>query len=108
MVIHTVVEVVMSRTLTALREHVLTKRKTSKVADEAMPMYADGVAGSRQTWNGFMVIYTIVRVPFSILSCFTKRRGSTADRTWVTGDLMRTSEIDHIMVSDSMRYAILM
>ncbi|XP_021742536.1 uncharacterized protein LOC110708658 [Chenopodium quinoa] len=107
----------MSRTFMALREHVLTKRKSPKVADEAMfgngmgtimPIYADEVEQNRQPWNGLLVFYTIVRIPFSILSCFSKRHGNTADRTWVTGDTMRTSEIDHLMVSDSMRYAILM
>ncbi|KMT13742.1 hypothetical protein BVRB_4g081210 [Beta vulgaris subsp. vulgaris] len=107
----------MSRTFTAFREHILTKRKSPKVADETMfvngigariPTYGEEVDHSRQPWNGFLIIYTIVRIPFSILSCFSNRRGNTADRTWVTGDPMRTSEIDHLMVSDSMRYAILM
>ncbi|KNA18737.1 hypothetical protein SOVF_068060 [Spinacia oleracea] len=107
----------MSRTFTALREHILTKRKSRKVADETMfgngigaIIYADHEVEQqrRQPWNGLLVIYTIVRIPFSILSSFSKRQGNIADRTWVTGHTMRTSEIDHLMVSDSMRYAICM
>ncbi|KAL2940993.1 Aspartyl/glutamyl-tRNA(Asn/Gln) amidotransferase subunit B [Bienertia sinuspersici] len=74
-----------------------------------MPIYVDGVDRGRQTpRNRFLVLYTIVRFPFSIFSCISKCRRNTADTTWVTGDLMRSSEIDHLMVSDSMRYAILM
>ncbi|KNA12629.1 hypothetical protein SOVF_124300 [Spinacia oleracea] len=115
----------MLRTLSALRQHIITKRKSPKVADETMfsnmnadgagmplPVYANDMnrtARPHHTRNGLAVISTIVRIPFSILSCFSQHHGNAADAMWVTGETFRTSsEIDHLMISDSMRYAILM
>uniref|UniRef100_A0A7C8YV05 Uncharacterized protein n=1 Tax=Opuntia streptacantha TaxID=393608 RepID=A0A7C8YV05_OPUST len=114
----------MFRTLAALSHHILSKRKSPKVADETMfgisneeefgvAVYAHDInRGTRQPRSkGFLVISMIVRVPFSLLSCFNYHHGhgiSGHDGLWVTGEMVRTAEIDHLMVSDSMRYAILM
>ncbi|XP_021735212.1 uncharacterized protein LOC110701915 [Chenopodium quinoa] len=115
----------MLRTLSALRQQIATKRKSPKVADETMfsntnmdasgmPIYAHDINRTtrrqHQAWNnGLSVISTIVRIPFSILSCFSQHHGNPSDAMWVTGEMVRTSsEIDHLMISDSMRYAILM
>ncbi|XP_010666063.2 uncharacterized protein LOC104883274 [Beta vulgaris subsp. vulgaris] len=115
----------MLRTLAALRQHMITKRKSPKVADETMfsniSMDASGMpiygaphdinrsTSSRHASNGLSVISTIFRIPFSILSCFSQHHGNASDAIWVSGDMVRsTSEIDHLMICDSMRYAILM
>ncbi|CAO2836702.1 unnamed protein product [Amaranthus hypochondriacus] len=86
----------------------MSRKKSGKVGDETM-LNADNRQQLQPSWNNrLLVIYTIVHIPFSILSRFSKRRTNMADTTWVTGDIMRSSEIDQFMVSDSMRYAILM
>ena len=100
-------------------QNIITKRKSPKVVDEAMfsnltldasnvPIYVHHES-SRHGWHGFAVISTLFRIPFSILSCFSQRHhGNARDAIWVTGEMVRTSEIDHLMISESMRYAILM
>ncbi|XP_057525957.1 uncharacterized protein LOC130805278 [Amaranthus tricolor] len=111
----------MLRTLATLRQQVITKRKSPKVADETMfsnlnldasgmPIYGHHEINRspRHAWHGLSVISTIFRIPFSILSCFSQHHGNATDAIWVTGEMVRTSEIDHLMISDSMRYAILM
>ncbi|XP_057550728.1 uncharacterized protein LOC130828764 [Amaranthus tricolor] len=86
----------------------MSRKKSGKVADETM-FDADNRQQLQPIWNNrLLVIYTIVHIPFSILSRFFKRRTNISDTTWVTGDIMRSSEIDQFTVSDSMRHAILM
>ncbi|KAK9691302.1 hypothetical protein RND81_09G188200 [Saponaria officinalis] len=109
----------MLRTFDSLRRHCLAKRKSPKVADEAMfhdpdraeiSIYGRQSTRTRPIKAGFSVISTIVRVPFSVLSCFCYHHGNNRvlDGMWVSSDIVRNSEIDHLMVRDSMRYAILM
>lgn len=88
-------------------------RKSPKVADEMMFQgreRADEINRGRHgpAWIVFATIYSIIRIPVSVLSCFYQQHGNGADGIWVTGETVRNSEIDHLMVSDSMRYAILM
>ncbi|KAL9243999.1 hypothetical protein vseg_017822 [Gypsophila vaccaria] len=111
----------MLRTFNSLRRHCLNKRKSPRVADEAMfhphsdrveiSIYAhQSRTRTRPMKAGFSVVSTIVRIPFTVLSCFCYQQGNTngVDGMWVSNGIVRTSEIDHLMVSDSMRYAILM
>ncbi|KAL8136685.1 hypothetical protein V2J09_002686 [Rumex salicifolius] len=84
-------------------------KQSPKVADETM---FEGRARANETntgggrhgpaWIVFATIYSIIRIPVSALSCFYhQQHGNGADGMWVTGETGRTSEIDHLMVSDS-------
>lgn len=59
-------------------------------------------------WKGFLVIYSVVRAPFSFFSCFSHPHVNGADGVWASGEFAQISEMNHLMVNDSMRYAILM
>jgi hypothetical protein len=95
-------------------------KKSSKVADENMFEGGErgvevtifgGERGRRQhghVWSGFSVIIAILQAPISILSCVSNPRVSGPDGVWASGEFTQISEINHIMVNDSMRYAILM
>ncbi|GAB4825261.1 hypothetical protein Ancab_008133 [Ancistrocladus abbreviatus] len=115
--------------LALLRRQTGGTRKSPKVADEAMfgahqggPNLAlphdhhhhesERRGHGGHVWiNVFSDIYSIIQVPFSVLSCFSYQHGNEnygADGMWVTGGVVRSSEVEHLMVSDSMRYAILL
>ncbi|OMO75826.1 hypothetical protein COLO4_25851 [Corchorus olitorius] len=72
-----------------------------------MPIFIDG-RGGRGSWNGVSVICSVVRAPLSLLSCFSQPHANGADGVWVSTEFAQISEMNHLMVSDSMRYAILM
>ncbi|KAM0029261.1 hypothetical protein Hdeb2414_s0018g00523651 [Helianthus debilis subsp. tardiflorus] len=101
----------MRRVLAVMRRN--TKRST-KVADENMFREGNRVEfpviahHTRQGYTGLSIVYSILRAPLSLLSCLSSHPHSSADGAWVSGDLARMSEVNHLMVSDSMRYAILM
>lgn len=94
------------------------RRKSPRVADEnmfgdngngvahALPILAQN--RTRQGWYGVAVICSIVRASLSLLSCLSHPHISNTDRVLVSGELAHISEMNHLMVSDSMRYAILM
>ncbi|KAH7576656.1 hypothetical protein JRO89_XS01G0125500 [Xanthoceras sorbifolium] len=105
-----------------MRRNLQNIRKSPKVADESMMV---GVGGGTELpilvqeihtrphgggWNAFSVIYRVVRAPLSIISCFSQPHVNGADGMWVSagGEFAQISEMNHLMVSDSMRYAILM
>ncbi|XP_008455515.2 uncharacterized protein LOC103495667 [Cucumis melo] len=109
----------MWRLAAAVRRNLHNIRKSPRVADESM--YGGGVDGGgrvaavvvdgdRREGNsyGFSMIYSLLRTPFSILSCFSQPHVNGVDGMWVSGEFPRISEVNHLMVSDSMRYAILM
>ncbi|XP_022969305.1 uncharacterized protein LOC111468352 [Cucurbita maxima] len=107
----------MWRLAAAVRRNLHNIRKSPRVADESMYSAgggADGGAtvidGNRREGNsyGFSMIYTLLRTPFSLLSCFSQPHVNGVDGMWVSGEFPRISEVNHLMVSDSMRYAILM
>ncbi|XP_071733535.1 uncharacterized protein [Rutidosis leptorrhynchoides] len=105
----------MRQVLEVMRQNIRNVTKSTKVADENMFGEENGVElpaiahRTRHGYNGFSIIYSILRVPLSILSCFTSHTHQTADGVWVSGEFTRISEVNHhIMVSDSIRYAILM
>lgn len=102
--------------LVAMRQNLQNMRKSPRVADENMfgdhgngaglPVFAQNTGRTR--WNGISVICSIVRAPLSLLSCLSHRQNNGADGVWMSGEMARISEMNHLMVSDSMRYAILM
>uniref|UniRef100_A0A5B7BSP1 Uncharacterized protein n=1 Tax=Davidia involucrata TaxID=16924 RepID=A0A5B7BSP1_DAVIN len=107
----------MWRMLAVMRRNLQNMRKSPRVADENMfvdgngaelPISARNIDGRRPGWNGFSVIYSISRAPFSLLSCFSHPHVNGADGVWASGEFTQISEMNHLMVSDSMRYAILM
>lgn len=73
-----------------------------------LPIIGNGTDGRRCVSNGFSAIYNMVQAPLSLLSCFSHPRVNGADGLWVSGDFASFSEINHLVVNDSMRYAILM
>ena len=107
----------MWRVLAVMRRNLQNMRKSPRVADENMfgdrngaelPMFGRGIERRRSGWNGFSVICSVVRAPISLLSCLSQPHISGADGVWVSSELGRISEMNHLMVNDSLRYAILM
>ncbi|KAI3769578.1 hypothetical protein L6452_00687 [Arctium lappa] len=101
-----------------MRLNIQNKRKSRKVADESMfgegngaefPDIVDQHTIRQGFSNGLSVIYSIVRAPLLLLSCLSSHPhiSGAADGVWVSGELARISEVNHLMVNDSMRYAIL-
>ncbi|CAN6820968.1 unnamed protein product, partial [Brassica oleracea] len=91
----------MLKMLSVLRRNLQSLRKSPRVADEsALP--STTVNGDRRA-NGVMM-----KFPLKIMSCFAVPRGSRADGVWVSGDYGKVSEVNHLMVCDGMRYALLM
>ncbi|KAM3697044.1 hypothetical protein ACB098_06G084700 [Castanea mollissima] len=103
--------------LAAVGRNLKNIKKSPRVADENMvaagngaelPIYARDRERRQRGWNGFSFLYSVVRAPISILSCFSHPHVNGADGVWVSGEFAQISEMNHLMVSDSMRYAILM
>ncbi|KAJ4980572.1 hypothetical protein NE237_031409 [Protea cynaroides] len=92
------------------------QRKSGRVADEStaggdgvVVNATDGRGGHGWNNNGFTILYNIVRAPLSLISCISHPHVNGADGVWLSGDFTaRISETNHLMVNDSMRYAILM
>ncbi|KAF8410816.1 hypothetical protein HHK36_003353 [Tetracentron sinense] len=106
----------MWRQVAAMRRNLQNMRKSSRVADENMfgdrygaelPIPVHDMNPRQHQWDGITVLYSIIRAPLSFLSCFSYPNVNGADGVWVSGEFTRISEINHLMVSDSMRYAIL-
>ncbi|KAH8489606.1 hypothetical protein Peur_058923 [Populus x canadensis] len=107
----------MWRKLARLRSNVQNIRKSPRVADESMFGGMNGAEfpilvrdmNRTQRWNALSALLRIVLAPFSIPSCFSSQpHVHGADGLWVTGEFAQLSEMNHLMVNDSMRYAILM
>lgn len=78
-------------------------KKSARVADESSlgPLAHDQLQeGSRSTLS---VLLAIVRAPMVVATCFAP---NGMEEVWASGERPRTSEMDHLMVRDSMRYAI--
>ncbi|TYK11891.1 uncharacterized protein E5676_scaffold177G00520 [Cucumis melo var. makuwa] len=106
----------MWRVFAVIRPTLHNFTNTHRIADESMftttdqfPTYA-AAANNRRTFS--TAIFNIIRAPFSILSCFAPPSvHRSPDAFWLSGDhyfASTISEINHLMVSDGMRYAILM
>ncbi|XP_051151784.1 uncharacterized protein LOC127265818 [Andrographis paniculata] len=82
-------------------------KSNSRVADENL-----GSTGGRSesTWkHKVSFLCDILLAPLSMLSCLSHPyMSSAADGVWVSAELPHTSEVTHLMVRDSLRYAILM
>ncbi|VVB01430.1 unnamed protein product [Arabis nemorensis] len=98
--------------LSVLRRNLQNLRKSPRVADESdlastsvnINGGGTGIADGRR--DGINAV--IMRFPFSIISCFAVPRVNGTDGLWMSGDYASGSEVNHLMVSDGMRYAILM
>ncbi|KAK6918767.1 hypothetical protein RJ641_017189 [Dillenia turbinata] len=95
--------------LAAISRNVQNIRKSPRVADENMlgENFGREMERRRNHRNGSPIIYSILRAPFSLFSCFSHPHGNGIDGVWVSGELAHISEMNYLMVSDSMRYAIL-
>lgn len=122
----------MLRRLAIVGQNLQNIRKSPRVADESMfgGGHGNNVQATDQLpimdrrspprWKGFAVICSVVRAPIlSLFSCFYQphhhhnhvNNGGNSITTygvWASGEFAQISEMNHLMVSDSMRYAILM
>ncbi|KAL1555396.1 hypothetical protein AAHA92_11145 [Salvia divinorum] len=86
----------------------ISKKKASRVADEELA--AAGAPRSASSWNhGASFFCAILLAPFSLFSCLSRPRINGPDGVWASAEMPQTSsELTHLMVRDSLRYAILM
>ena len=99
----------MTQMLSILRRNLQNLRKSPRVADEtemASTTQEARVVAHNERRDGANAV--MMRFPFSIISCFAVPRVSGTDGLWMSGDYASVSEVNHLMVSDGMRYAILM
>ncbi|CAH1425812.1 unnamed protein product [Lactuca virosa] len=105
----------MRRILAAVRRNIENMKKSPKVADENMLGEGNGTHEfpvnmahhTRQGRSGLSLIHSIVKAPLTLVSCLSSHPHTT-EGVWVSGELRRISDVNHLMVNDSMRYAILM
>uniref|UniRef100_A0A0V0GLL8 Putative ovule protein n=1 Tax=Solanum chacoense TaxID=4108 RepID=A0A0V0GLL8_SOLCH len=101
----------MWRLLVSVRQNLQNMGKSPRVADENMTNICRG-ENNRSTrqhnWTGFSIICGVFRAPLALFSCLNHPRLNGTDGVWVSGEFSQISEMNHLMVSDSMRYAILM
>ncbi|AET00121.1 hypothetical protein MTR_5g088550 [Medicago truncatula] len=91
-------------------------RKSSKVADENMFQQGNNIVEvqifgherrrrSQHGWGN--IVFSILQAPISILSCVSHPQVNGSDGAWVSGgEFSQISEMNHLMVNDSMRYVI--
>ncbi|KAE9592086.1 hypothetical protein Lal_00012968 [Lupinus albus] len=95
-----------------VRRNIKNMKKSSRVADENMFEVGNNIRRTRQHgWNGFSLVCNILQAPISVLSCVSHPHVNGYDHddgVWVTNEFAHVSEINHLMLNDSMRYAILM
>lgn len=91
----------MLKMLSVIRRNLQNLRKSHRVADESTLPSTPVVEGDGS--NGVMM-----KFPLSIMSCFAVPPVSRTDGVWLSGDYGRVSEVNHLMVCDGMRYALLM
>ncbi|KFK28292.1 hypothetical protein AALP_AA8G497400 [Arabis alpina] len=102
----------MTHIFSLLRRNLQNFRKSPRVADESdLASTVVNISGGRTGiahGRRDRINAVIMRFPFSIISCFAVPRVNGTDGLWMSGDYASGSEINHLMVSDGMRYAILM
>lgn len=84
------------------------KKNASRVADEE---FAAAVAPrSASRWNhGASLLCGVMLAPLSLFSCLSPPHINGADGVWASAEMPQASaELTHLMVRDSLRYAILM
>ncbi|XP_024007360.1 uncharacterized protein LOC112083528 [Eutrema salsugineum] len=105
----------MTQMLSLLCRNLQNLRKSPRVADETEMASTtavnvngagpgEGGVAHNERRDGTHAVIT--RFPFSIISCFAVPRVSGTDGLWMSGDYDSVSEVNHLMVSDGMRYAI--
>ncbi|KAH6781030.1 hypothetical protein C2S52_012267 [Perilla frutescens var. hirtella] len=85
-----------------------SKKNASRVADEEFA--AAGPPRSPSRWNhGASFLCAVVLAPFSLFSCLSRPHINGPDGVWASAEMPQaSSELTHLMVRDSLRYAILM
>ncbi|QHO38552.1 hypothetical protein HN51_004888 [Arachis hypogaea] len=97
----------MWRVVDAVRRNLQNMKKSSRVADESM-LDRGGEGGGEHGWS---IVCYILQAPMSILSCVSHphvNNGSHHAGVWASAEIAQISEMNQLMVNDSMRYAILM
>ncbi|KAK9089813.1 hypothetical protein Scep_028895 [Stephania cephalantha] len=108
----------MRRLIAAMRRNDDMK-KSARVADESMLGIVDGGRNlgaahddrlRHRGWTGFSIVYSIVEASISLFSCVSQPHVNGAvDAVWVMSSHdLRISEMNQLMVNESMRYAIFM
>ncbi|OVA06571.1 hypothetical protein BVC80_1287g10 [Macleaya cordata] len=118
----------------AVKRNLRNVKKTSRIADENMFGGSNNIIinraempailvvhddidhrSRRRGWNGLsVIIYSVIRAPFWLLSCIfhpphADINGNYYDGAWVSGhEFARVSEMNHLMVNESLRYQFLM
>ncbi|KAK4275806.1 hypothetical protein QN277_018827 [Acacia crassicarpa] len=122
----------MWRLLAAMARRLENMKKSPRVADENMFAAAGGEGGNtggdhregggRRRSQGWSLIHSILLAPVSVILCVSSNNnsdygnygasGSTGnfinDGFWGSGDYEHFSDMNQMIVSDSMRFAILM
>ncbi|OWM75434.1 uncharacterized protein LOC116194188 [Punica granatum] len=97
----------MWRILRLVKRSLRNMKKSPRVADEGM-VASGGMAVAGRRPGGISAVSGLYRASASVLACFSGPRVSGTDGLWASGEFGQVSEMNHLMVSDSMRYAILM
>ncbi|KAB1208696.1 hypothetical protein CJ030_MR6G006737 [Morella rubra] len=100
----------MWRMLTAVKRNLRNRKKSPRVADESILAGGNAaespISARRQGGgSGFSFLYKVVRSTISTLSCISYPHVNGADGMWASGEF---AQMNHLIVSDSMRYAIMM
>ncbi|KAH7674153.1 hypothetical protein IHE45_08G053700 [Dioscorea alata] len=101
----------MRRVLAAVKRRLNLTKKTARVADESSVGRGDGdgLIGNPVTGRGgspFSGFFMLMLAPLEAVSYLVCRPGDGSGDVWPAGELPRASEMDYLMVRDSMRYAI--
>ncbi|MED6184085.1 hypothetical protein PIB30_044007 [Stylosanthes scabra] len=103
----------MWRVVDLVRRNLQNMKKKSRVADENMfevgnVVFDEGGEGGRE--DGWRILCCILQAPISILSCVSHPHVNNGSDhgVWASAEIAQISEMNHLMVNDSMRYAILM
>lgn len=109
----------MPRMLAVMRRNLQNMRKSPRIADESMfadgngaaelPIFVHRTDRRRARWNAFSILHEVIRAPLSLLSCLSYPNTiNGADGAWASSELALISEMNQLVVNDSLRYAILM
>lgn len=102
----------MLRLLAATKQKLLRATK-KRVADESalgngpeLPVEGQELDRRHVAWSAASSLYHILRAPMVLIGCIDPNQINDADGVWVSNEFSSTSEMNYLMVRDSMRYAI--
>ncbi|MCD9561457.1 hypothetical protein HAX54_020580 [Datura stramonium] len=99
----------MWRLLVTMRQKLQNMGKSPRVVDENKTNICGGRRSTRQhNWIGFSIICGVFRAPLALFSCINHLEDQHGGWSLGFWRIFTNSEMNHLMVSDSMRYAILM